>query len=89
MKILHIITSLRTGGAERLLVDLLLFDGTRTVLYDELQARGIRIYALGCGYRSMRSPYADVVSRCQTRASLYGIDRMANDYAGVYESVMG
>ena len=49
MKILHVITSLRTGGAEKLMVDLLprlrnlgndlellIFDGTRTPFYDEL-----------------------------------------------------
>lgn len=70
MKILHIITSLRTGGAERLLVDLLprfaakgaevdllLFDSTRTAFFDELEANGIRIFSLGNGYRSMRNPF--------------------------------
>ena len=52
MKILHVITSLRTGGAEHLMVDLLprlrglgnevellVFDGTRTAFYDELENR--------------------------------------------------
>ena len=56
MKILHIITSLQTGGAEKLMVDLLprlrdmgnevellLFDGTRTAFYDELESFGINI----------------------------------------------
>ena len=50
MKMLHVITSLHTGGAEKLMVDLLprlrtlgndvellLFDGTRTPFYDELE----------------------------------------------------
>ena len=49
MKILHVITSLSTGGAEHLLVDLLpqlrdlgnevellIFDGTHTAFYEEL-----------------------------------------------------
>ena len=53
MKILHVITSLRTGGAERLVaelarrhqadgdeVEVLLFDGTRTPLFEELEKGG-------------------------------------------------
>lgn len=60
MKILHVITSLRTGGAEKLMVDLLprlrdlgnevellCFDGTRTPFYEQLEATGIRIHSLG------------------------------------------
>ena len=60
MKILHVITSLRTGGAERLMVDLLpllaqkghqvhllLFDGTRTPFFEMLESKGITIYSLG------------------------------------------
>lgn len=60
MKILHVITSLRTGGAEKLIVDLLprmkecghdvdlcVFDGARTPFYDEIEARGVRVVALG------------------------------------------
>lgn len=62
MKILHVITSLRTGGAEHLLVDLLprlrdkgndvellLFDGTRTPFYDQLEQAGIIIHHLSIG----------------------------------------
>ena len=62
MKILHVITSLRTGGAEKLMVDLLprlrvlgtdvellLFDGTRTPFYDELEKTGIKIHHLSIG----------------------------------------
>lgn len=69
MRILHVITSLRIGGAERLLVDLLprlqerghqvellLFDGTRTHLLEQLERRGIAIHALGKGFRDMYSP---------------------------------
>lgn len=60
MKILHIILSLQTGGAEHLLVDLLprlcdlgndvellIFDGTTTAFYEELEKRGIKIHSLG------------------------------------------
>lgn len=62
MKILHVITSLRTGGAEKLMVDLLprlrdlsnevellLFDGTRTPFYEELDNMGITILHLAIG----------------------------------------
>ncbi len=62
MKILHVITSLRTGGAEKLMVDLLprlrdlgndvellVFDGIRTPFYEQLEAEGINIYALRIG----------------------------------------
>lgn len=60
MKILHVITSLHTGGAEKLMVDLLprmnamddaevelcVFDGERTPFYEQLHAKGVRIHAL-------------------------------------------
>lgn len=62
MRILHVITSLRTGGAEHLMVDLLprlrdlgnevellLFDGTRTPFYEQLEATGIPIHQLTLG----------------------------------------
>lgn len=62
MKILHVITSLRTGGAEKLMVDLLprlrdmgnkvelcVFDGVRTPFYQELEAQEIKIHALRVG----------------------------------------
>lgn len=56
MKILHVITSLQTGGAEKLMVDLLprlrdmgdtidlcVFNGARTPFYEQLENAGIRI----------------------------------------------
>lgn len=62
MKILHVITSLRIGGAEKLMVDLLprlkksghdvellLFDGTDTPFRQKAEASGIKIYDLGKG----------------------------------------
>ena len=68
-KTLHVITSLRTGGAERLMVDLLprlqerglqvelaVLDGTATDFYSALEAQGIPIHALGMGVRAMHSP---------------------------------
>lgn len=62
MKILHVITSLRTGGAEKLMVDLLprlkeyghdvdllLFDGTDTPFKREVEQAGIKVFDLGIG----------------------------------------
>lgn len=70
MKILHVITSLRTGGAEKLMVDLLprlrdkghqvdllIFDGTETPFRRDVEAAGIKVYDLGIGgsvYSPMR-----------------------------------
>lgn len=69
LKVLHVITSLRTGGAERLMVDLLprlrerglqvelaVLDGTATDFYSALEVQGIPIHALGMGVRAMHSP---------------------------------
>ena len=69
MRILHFISSLRHGGAERLVTDLvrqlsdsghdvsvLLLDGTRTHFLEELEKSGIRVSALSSGIRSMRNP---------------------------------
>ena len=59
LKVLQIITSLRTGGAERVVVDLakqfresgddvaiLLLDGTRTPMLEEAETAGIEVHAL-------------------------------------------
>lgn len=60
MRILHVITSLRTGGAEKLMVDLLprmkqqghrvdlcVFDGVQTPFYEELERKGVKVIPLG------------------------------------------
>ena len=70
LRILHVITSLRTGGAERLMVDLLprlrekgldielaVFDGTETYFYDVIKQQGITIHSLGMGIKAMHSPW--------------------------------
>ena len=62
MKILQVITSLHTGGAEKLIVDIVprlqalgnevdvcLFDGTYTPFREQLEARGCRIYSFSNG----------------------------------------
>jgi len=63
MRILHVITSLKTGGAERLMVDLLpllrdagrndvdlvVFNGVRTPFMEMLEEKGIRVIKLSMG----------------------------------------
>ena len=69
MKILHIITSLRIGGAERMVsellprllnrghnVELLLFDGTQSSLYNNIEQVGVTIHTLGKGAMQMWNP---------------------------------
>ena len=62
MKILHVITSLYTGGAERIMVDLLpllsddcetevellLINGVETPFKKSIEERGIKVTALSC-----------------------------------------
>ena len=62
MKILYVITSLRTGGAEKLVVqlsgfmkgrghqvDVALFDGVETDFKKDLESLGVKIYSFGVG----------------------------------------
>lgn len=69
MKILHFITSLRTGGAERLVldliprlraigheVDLLVMDGTDCIFTGLASERGIKVNSLGIGATAMHNP---------------------------------
>lgn len=69
MKILHVITSLRAGGAERLVsgllpffrkdgieVELAVFDGSPSHLMETLLESGIKIHIFGHGSRSMYNP---------------------------------
>jgi len=68
MKILQVITSLRIGGAEKLIVDMvpryialghqvdvLLFDGIDTPFKQQLQEKGVKVYELGRG-KSVYNP---------------------------------
>jgi glycosyltransferase involved in cell wall biosynthesis len=69
MKILHIITTLQMGGAEKLMVDLLprmqakgrtaellLIDGTRTPFYEQLEQKGVTIHSLAMGGGNVYNP---------------------------------
>lgn len=70
LKVLHVITSLCTGGAESLLsdlvpllnndrytVDVLVFDGMRTSFMKKLESRGIKVMALGESHNVYRVAY--------------------------------
>ncbi len=69
MKVLHIITSLRIGGAERLVTQLIprfrragietelaVFDATQTDFLSQIETEGITIHKFGMGYSSMYNP---------------------------------
>lgn len=69
MRILQFITSLRPGGAERLVTDLskrfrkaghevtvLLLDGTMTPFMEELESEGVKVAALSEGAMAMKNP---------------------------------
>lgn len=73
MRILQVITSLRTGGAEKLMVDLIprlkdmghqadlcVFDGVKTAFYQDLESAGVKIYSLreGGSVYDVRNIYA-------------------------------
>ena len=48
------LTKLMVGGGDD--VELLLFDGTRTPLYDEMESSGIKVHSLGMGEKAMHNP---------------------------------
>ncbi|MCD8386761.1 MAG: glycosyltransferase [Bacteroidales bacterium] len=69
MRALHVITSLKCGGAERLMTsllpklntmgcqtDLAVMDGTMTPFMEDLLKRGIKIHRLSTGALAMRNP---------------------------------
>ncbi len=86
MRLLHIITSLRTGGAERLMTtllprlqgmgheaELLLFDGSRTPYYEELERAAIPIHSLSIGQRAMHDPLLGLRLRAFLRSHSFDI----------------
>lgn len=89
MRILHVITMLDIGGAERLMVDLLprlrdmghdvellLFNGVDTPFRTKLEEQGIRIYELSHGH-DVKKYYFDVYNPCHViglRKFLHGYD---------------
>lgn len=86
MKILQVITSLRTGGAERLVVDLakqmkqagneveiLLFDGTQTPLKTEAEVAGLSVRALSNGWHAMRNPLLFFILLRELRKNRYDV----------------
>ncbi|MCC8113281.1 MAG: glycosyltransferase [Bacteroidales bacterium] len=69
MRVLHVITSLKCGGAERLMTsllpklnamgcqtDLAVMDGTMTPFMKDLLSNGVKIHRLSSGSKAMRNP---------------------------------
>lgn len=97
MRILHIITSLRTGGAEKLMVDLLprlrnagnevglvVFDGTQTPFYKQLESTGIKLYSLSVGGSVYNPVY---VLRLKQYIKNYDIVHTHNSSAQFYAAI--
>lgn len=87
MKVLHVITTLDIGGAERLMVDLLpllqqdgnqvdllLFNGVDTPFKEELIRKGIRIYQLSC-WKGIKHHY-----EVYNPANIFRLRRYLDDY---------
>lgn len=99
MKILHIITSLRTGGAEKLMIDLLprlrekghevelcLFDGVDTPFKRDMQPTGITIRELGKN-RSVYHP-ANLIALCKLiRKGRYDIVHTHNTAPQIFAAI--
>ena len=92
MKILHVITSLRTGGAEKMVtdlaprmkkrghqVDVAVFDGFETPFMERLKAQGCKVISLG---KSMYSPVH--IFRLKKLMKEYDIVHTHNTYPQLY-----
>ena len=101
MRILHVITSLRAAGAERLVVELsrrfvkagdtaevLLFDGTGTHFYDLLDAAGVRVHSLGMGGRAMHNPLLMFRMRRFLKRNRYDIIHTHNTPCQLFAAVV-
>lgn len=95
MKILHVITSLRTGGAEKLVtdlaprlkerghqVDVAVFDGLETLFMKRLKEQGCRVLSMG---KSMYSPMH--IFRLRKLMKDYDIVHTHNTYPQLYAAI--
>jgi len=95
MKILHVITSLRTGGAEKLVTDLVprlverghqvdvaVFDGLETPFMKQLKTQGCKVISLG---KSMYSPMH--IFRLRKLMKDYDIVHTHNTYPQLYAAI--
>lgn len=102
MRILFVITSLRTGGAERLVsdmipeikdsgndVDIFLFDGSDTPLLNELKKKNIPISYGGKGILHMWNPLHFFKLRKLIRSGNYDIVHSHNSPAQILTSLVG
>ncbi|MBQ7690508.1 MAG: glycosyltransferase [Muribaculaceae bacterium] len=101
MRILHIITSLRVGGAERLMVDLLprlsdmgnevellLFDGIRTPFYSQLELAGIKLHYLSIN-RNVYHPVNLIKLFCFIRKNRFDIVHTHNAAPQLFAAIVG
>lgn len=95
MKILHVITSLRTGGAEKLVIDLVprlkerghqvdvaVFDGIVTPFMDKLKEQGCKVISMG---KSMYCPIH--IFKLRKMMKGYDIIHTHNTYPQLYTSL--
>jgi len=95
MKILQVITSLRTGGAEKLItdmaprlqamgdeVDVALLDGAETPFKQRLTASGVKVISLGS---SMRSPMC--IPKLASLIRQYDVVHTHNTYPQLYAAI--
>ena len=100
LKVLYVITSLRTGGAERLVVDLALrlkerghyidvavFDTTPTHLTEELDTAGVPVIGFGNGYWQMWNPLHTFHLRKLLKGKDYDIIHSHNSSAQFYTAL--
>lgn len=100
MRILHVITSLRIGGAERLIthilplfrkhgikVELALFDATSTKFLSEIEAHGIKIYKLGNKFRDIYNPLQIIKLRKLLSANKYNLIHTHNTACQLFTAI--
>ena len=102
MKILHVITSLLTGGAEKLMVDLLprmralgydvelcIFCGDRTPFYEQLDACGVKTYSFHKGLKGLYSPMNIVRLRKVIKQGNYDVIHTHNTAPQLFAAIAG
>lgn len=100
MKILHVITSLLTGGAEKLMVDLLprmralgydvelcIFCGDRTPFYEQLDACGVKTYSFHKGLKDLYSPMNIVRLRKVIKQGKYDVIHTHNTAPQLFATI--
>lgn len=100
MRLLQVITSLRIGGAERLITELLprfkehgietelaLFDATPTQFLYETEAAGIKIHKFGYGFKSIYNPLNILKLHKLISSNHYDIVHTHNSSCQIYTAI--